>query len=409
MKSLRRLLLVGALCAGSASIALADVPAVSFEYTSSSRVEGQKQPLSQVKSYVSVQPGRVRKLIKYAVDMPTPPGSAGCGCGPSSPFDSFFARLGGYHTGGIGFVVDRNNDKFIAYSSELNGYIEQPRLEFLKQLRFDPFSKIDPELSKTIPPQLSPQQRERLGREIGSAARAFLKDNMRIYFRPLQGSRNFKSLDGVATHGYRMTMLFNMSPPGLPPAWSRTSSEWWIADPLPGDNLVRQLTAERFSDLQRIGGFSTSMWINESLPILWEALPQELRDAVQTYMPLPPSSHAWYSGTLVYLAVTSDTGNIGLSNGITRTEMKLTHRSTAAVRDSLFLAPGTYEKQDLAPALEMYKKMSASLLDSDGPFFNFMAMGQLPLQQTLPLASPMLPAMNSPFMTNFRKAVFPAL
>ena len=69
MKNLHRLLLVGAACAASASIAFADVPGVSLEYAGSSRVDGISKPVATFKSYTDVEQGRIRKLTKYVVNM----------------------------------------------------------------------------------------------------------------------------------------------------------------------------------------------------------------------------------------------------------------------------------------------------------------------------------------------------
>lgn len=367
MKNLHRLLLVGAICAGSAPMARADVPAVSFEYSGTSRIDGTARPLAKFKIYTNVEQGRIRKLVKYAVDF------SSVAKAQASPQAPVMPALGGYHTGGLGYVIDRDNDKFIAYSSELSSYIEQPRMALLKQLRFDPFSQVAPELSKEAPPELTPEQRQRLGQEISVVARQFLKNNVRVYFRALPGTRKFKALGDTATHGYRMVILFNASQPGQPAQWGRVASEWWIADNMPGDDMIRTFSAGLMSDLHSIGGISTSMWINESLPVLWEALPKEFRSAIGTFMPLPPSDKAWYGGTLAYMAVTTDTRNLKSHQpGVNRTEITLRNRNTAALRDDIFLAPAEYKKQDIGFLLTGYKMMSASLLDPSGPLAEIM-------------------------------------
>ncbi|MEO6907830.1 MAG: hypothetical protein ABI210_08060, partial [Abditibacteriaceae bacterium] len=278
MKSLHRFLLVGAACAASASVALADVPAVSLEYAGSSRVQGISKPIVTFKNYTSVEDGRIRKLTNYVINAPKMPLSAKENA--KSPM-AFLAHAGAYHTGGIGVMIDRKNDKFMLFSSEAKTYIEQPYMEFLKQIRFDPFSKVAPELSKEAPPELTKEQRQRLGEEVNVTTKAFLKNNFKVYFRALPNSRNFKVLDGVPTHGYRMMMLFNMAKHGQPARWGKVTSEWWIADSLPGDDMIRDITGGMFDDVQNNGGISSSMWINETLPLMWNSLPHEMRDAVE--------------------------------------------------------------------------------------------------------------------------------
>ncbi len=408
MKNLHRFLLVGAACAASASVALADVPAVSLEYAGSSRVDGTTKPVATFKSYTSVEQGRVRKLTKYVIDAPKMPlADAEI---KKSPL-AMLGRMGAFNAGGVGVMIDRNNDKFMLFSNEAKSYIEQPYREFLKQIRFDPFSKVAPELSKTAPPELTKEQRERFGAEVNVAVKAFLKSNFKVYFRALPGSRNFKALDGVTTHGYRMTMLFNTAKPSKPAQWSKVTSEWWIADSLPGDDMIRDFTGGMFDDIKNNGGISTSMWINEALPLVWNSLPHEVRNAVETYMPLPPAKDAWYKGTLAYLAVTADLKKAKVAHpGIVRTEISLKNRNTAAIPDHVFLPPAGYQKQDIGFLLAIYKGMSASILDPNGPMAKMMKSGKMAEKMpfgTMPLVSTLEPVIDSPFTTNFKEAVRP--
>jgi len=409
MKNLHRFLLIGAACAASASVALADVPGVSLEYAGSSRVQGTTKPIVTFKNYTSVENGRIRKLTKYVINAPKMPLSAKEKS--KSPM-AFLAHAGAYHAGGIGVMIDRNNDKFMLFSSEAKTYIEQPYREFLKQIRFDPFSKVAPELSKEAPPELTKEQRRRLGAEVTVVAKAFLKNNFKVYFHALPGSRNFKALDGVATHGYRMTMLFNMAKSGQPARWGKVASEWWVADSLPGDDMIRDITGGLFDDIKNNGGISTSMWINETLPLIWNSLPHELRDAVQTVMPLPPAKDAWYKGTLAYLAVTADLRKTKSAHPvISRTEITLTKRSTAAIPGRIFLPPAGYQKQDIGFLLTIYKSMSASILDPNGPIAQMVKSGKTPMKmpfgETMPLLSSLEPVVDSPFASNFKEAVRP--
>jgi hypothetical protein len=409
MKNFHRFLLVGAACAVSASVALADVPGVSLEYAGSSRVQGTAKPIITFKNYTSVEKGRIRKLTKYVINAPKM--SLLAKEKAKSPM-AFLAHAGAYHAGGIGVMIDRDNDKFMVFSSEAKTYIEQPYREFLKQIRFDPFSKVAPKLSKEAPPELTKEQRQRLGAEVNVVAKAFLKKNVKVYFHPLPKSRNFKVLDGVATHGYRMTMLFNMAKPGQPTRWGKVASEWWVADSLPGDDMFRDITGGLFDDIKSDGGISTSMWINEALPLIWNSLPHEMRDAVQTIMPLPPAKDAWYKGTLVYLAVTADLRKTKSAHPvISRTEITLKKRSTATIPTHVFLPPAGYQKMDIDFLLTIYKSMSASILDPNGPIAQMVKSGKMPMKmpfgETMPLLSSLEPVVDSPFASNFKEAVRP--
>jgi len=409
MKILHRFLLVSAACVASASIALADVPAVSLEYAGSSRVDGSAKPIANFKSYTSVENGRMRKLTKYVINVPKMPLSAQ---EEKSPM-AFLAHMGSFHAGGLGVMIDRKNDKFMLFSSEAQTYVEQPYREFLKQIRFDPFSKVAPELSKEAPPELTKEQRQRLGAEVNVATKAFLQNNFKVYFHALPGSRNFKALDGVTTHGYRMTMLFNMAKPSQPARWGRVASEWWVADSLPGDDMIRDITGGLFDDVKSNGGLSTSMWINEALPLIWNSLPHEMRDAMETYMPLPPAKDAWYKGTLAYLAVTSDLRKLKTAHPVkTRTEVTLQNRNTGVIPESIFLPPAGYEKMDIGFLMAMYKGLSASILDPNGPMAKMVQSGKMstkmPFGETFPLLSSLQPVMDSPFASNFKEAVRPS-
>ncbi|MEO6907032.1 MAG: hypothetical protein ABI210_04000, partial [Abditibacteriaceae bacterium] len=122
---------------------------------------------------------------------------------------------------------------------------------------------------------------------------------------------------------------------------------------------------------------------------------------------------AWYKGTLVYMAVTADLSKTKSDHPvISRTEITLKNRNTGAIRDSIFLPPAGYEKMDIGFLLAIYKGMSASILDPNGPMGKMLQSGKMPAKmpftETMPLMSSLEPVIDSPFTSHFKEAVRPS-
>jgi hypothetical protein len=66
---------------------------------------------------------------------------------------------------------------------------------------------------------------------------------------------------------------------------------------------------------------------------------------------------------------------------------------------------------DIGFLLAIYKSMSASILDLNGPIAQMVKNGQMqmkmPFGETMPLLSSLEPVVDSPFASNFKEAVRP--
>jgi hypothetical protein len=119
------------------------------------------------------------------------------------------------------------------------------------------------------------------------------------------------------------------------------------------------------------------MWMNESMPILWEMMPQAMHQALATFLPsgLPlvftDESTARVNGAPVYAAVTIEPprGDEGLSKtGTIRLEVQLNKRDTRPLGPQLFEAPPEYKKDSIQPVLKEWDEgieSVQSLFDED--------------------------------------------
>jgi hypothetical protein len=266
-----------------------------------------------------------------------------------------------YRSGGLGRVLRLDDDRIIGYSSDLHSYFSEPRRAILKLARFDPWKKLAPQYSKDAPPAFSVEQRKRLGGEIRAILKPHLKDVWRAYLRELPNSRTFHGItsEGITGRGYRMTWLINGG--GLKQEdaqWMRLTFEWWLASEMPGDEVVREFRKAERDSISDIGLPTASLWINETLPILWYTLPEELHRAVETIQPLEPAPNAGLSGTPIYMAMTMKLPpGQGAELGDMRIESMLQKRDTARLAESIFVAPTGYEKVPLQPKLKQYNDM----------------------------------------------------
>jgi hypothetical protein len=372
---------------------------LNWEHTLTTRTSRSKYPVAKFKIYNNWTPSQHRFLVKYNV--------LGLGSQAnmlSQRYGSTFsmpdfdpARLLGqaasYHHGTLGIVERLNDDKLIAYSSEAGAYFIEPRKALFKRVRLDPWKKLAPELSKEDPPAFTPQQRRRLGREVRSVVRPILKDVFRSYFRAIPESRTFDVAgEKIEARGYRMAMLFNAGSRYEGEKWVRMNAEWWLAPSTPGDEVLQTYGTRYISDLNELHGFTTSMWINEMLPVLWEMMPQAMHQAVATFMPtgLPlgvtGDSAFRITGAPVYAALTlappptqryarcPKCGEMHVAipgqtvSNTVRVEAQLNRRDTRTLDKQIFAAPPEYKKESLQPILKEWDEgmeMLQSLFDSE--------------------------------------------
>jgi hypothetical protein len=372
---------------------------LNWEHTLTTRTSQAKYPVAKFKIYNNWTPSQHRFLVKYNVlglGSQANILSRRYGSAFSMPdFDParLLNQVASYHHGTLGIVERLNDDKIIAFSSEAGAYFIEPRKALFKRVRLDPWKKLAPELSKEDPPALTPEQRRRLGREVRSVVRPILRDVFRSYFRALPETRTFNVAgELIPARGYRMTMLFNAGGRYEGEKWVRVNAEWWLAPSMPGDEVLQTYGTRYITDLNELHGLTTSMWINEMMPVLWEMMPQAMHQAVATFMPtgLPlgvTGDNAFRTtGAPVYAALTlappptqryakcPKCGEMHVAvpgqtvSNTVRVEVQLNKRDTRTLDKQVFAAPPEYKKESLQPILKEWDEgmeMLQSLFDNE--------------------------------------------
>ncbi len=364
---------------------------LSWEHSLTTRTSDAKHPLAQVKIFNNWTDNKHRVLVKYNV--------SGLGArtdffgGYSSPFPmpdfdpKRIASKLSYHNGSLGIVQDLKADKLIAYSSDAGtkgAYLSEDRKALMKRLRYDPWKKLAPELSREKIPDLTPAQRARLGREVYTSMQPMLKRMVKTYFRVLPQRRTFTvGNEKVEARGYRLTIRMNAGGYYSSAQWVRTSFEWWLTPEVPGDIIARQFLGKQIAEYVEMGGPTTSMWMNETLPLMWASMPPDFHQALSTILPqtfngtLISEGNALpvIGGTPVYAAATV----LQTKNEVTykkcprcgqphievpgkpkehavRLELKLNNRHTDKLADTVFEAPKAYEKESMEPMLKSWEE-----------------------------------------------------
>jgi hypothetical protein len=260
----------------------------------------------------------------------------------------------------VGLIDDRAQDLFTAYASPKRQYVQEPLKTTLKRLRIDPWKKIAPRLSQEEPEPLTPRQRARLGAEVRSVVRPFIRDMFKAYFRPLERSR---TVAGYEARGYRSTFQFNTGTQKAP-AWAQVRMEWWVAPEQEGDELVRSFNKRGQELLREVGWPSSSLWLNEIRPIMWQALPQELHQAVATLLPPEGSANEMFGGTPLLMHLTIVPPPLArLQGGEARVDVALVSRAAGEVAPEKFSAPANFSREPLEPFLKQYEQARDKALD----------------------------------------------
>ena len=89
--------------------------------------------------------------------------------------------------------------------------------------------------------------------------------------------------------------------------WTRITAEWYLADPLSGDDEIVSFTQRANKLKDEAGPITQSMWLNEYFPVMWQAAPPELHRAIETITGYPGEANYGFQGTPVAFNVT---GNI---------------------------------------------------------------------------------------------------
>ena len=388
---------------------------LSWEHTLTTRASSSKHAMAKLKIYNNWTPGKHRLLVNYNVaGLGAANDFIGRNYGSSFSMPDFnvsrAANKAAYHHGTLGLVQNLDGDKLLAYSSEAGEhgeYFVENRKALMKRLRFDPWKKIAPELSKDPMVTLTSEQRKRLGREVRASLRPMLKRVVKTFFRPIKKTRTFTIAgDKIEARGYRLTVMMNAGGYYSDEEWVRTTFEWWLAPEMEGDGIARQFLGKTLLDCRELGGPTTSMWTNEMLPLMWASMPQEFHQALATLLPQTLNGDAAVDGstpmmimggTPVYAAATMkqskprygrcpECGQNHIPLGgpkqweSIRLELKLQNRNTRSLAPAIFEAPAQYKKETIEPILKEWEEsmeLLQGMYDED-PLLSFAPKHRVP-------------------------------
>ncbi len=304
-----------------------------WEHTATVRTSKSPKSLAQVKMYNTWTPTRHRLLLKYTASLHQKTSGVPL---PTS--------------GQLGFVQRLDDDRVLAYDSQTKQFISHPRLNLLQRLRFNPWKSLAPKLANQSPPELTPEQRERLVDEAAAITEPFRRKLVKTYFRELPQTRTFNGVEG---RGFRLTQLINEGGSKKNQSWMRVSMEYYMSSQIAGDSAAEQFNAQVKEDRRRIGPWTNSMWLNEMIALSQIPTDPNLRRAY-ALLQVPANAPAGaFVGTPLYLSARvtppalqrAQTGDILM-------ELKLTQRTTTPLSNTIFDAPSGYKRYDIEPALK---------------------------------------------------------
>lgn len=364
----------GVLCAAHG--ARADL---SWEHTGTVRVSTMKQPVFKFKMYNSWTANRYRVLLKYSVHGPaadmmqmmkpdametfaplsalTPRGLVPMKTSPvllaqasKNKEDAPPSLDKVTNFGGLALIRRTDDDRFIAYDSQTNRFIDEPARALLQRLRFNPWKALAPELARQAPPSFTDEQRARLVAEIRALTAPIRRRMMKVYFRRLATQRTF---NGIPGHGYRLTQLNNLGGIRRGQQWVRTSIEWWLSDTQPGDEVVSQFREALHTQRQGLETPTASMWINEYFALAGYTGDETWREALETFKPRSSDAPGAFGPTPLQMSVSVALPPLQRAAiGDIRFDLALTRRSTDTLPNSVFTAPNSYTRWKPEPYLK---------------------------------------------------------
>lgn len=243
------------------------------------------------------------------------------------------------------------DDRLIVAVPELKMHMDEPYKSLKSRVRFNLWEGLDPKLAKEpIPPELTPEQRQRLGREIRAALSPVYSQISKVYFRALPKTR---VIDGLTCRGYRYTTLTNVGSP-KEPQWVRGAAEWWLANREPGDQSIIDFTTKVNEMKKEAGPPTVSMWFNELAPIMWETSPEESHAALASLIGKPGEPDYGFRGTPMQFFVTlTPPPAAQLMAGDVRVAITLKTRGLGPITADKFEPPVGSKQQKLEPVLQM--------------------------------------------------------
>lgn len=250
-------------------------------------------------------------------------------------------------------VIERlDDDSLVVSVPTANTYVEEPYSMLKERLRLNIWQGLDSSLDKGDIPELTQEQRARLGHELRALYSPFTRRLTRTFFRQLPNRRVIK---GLNCRGYRYTTLVNVSGKPGGNGWTKLAAEWWLADVMPGDQEIGDFT-QRANKLKTDGGPPTnSMWLNEYAPVLWQVAPPELHRALQSLVGYEESATYGFAGTPAQFFVTFTLPKTAYTSDgqAVRVVLELQSRTQTSVAPAIFQTPTTLKRQPIEPLLKL--------------------------------------------------------
>lgn len=267
-----------------------------------------------------------------------------------------FSESGPSKVRGEFHVVERlDDDRLILSSPDTKTYIDEPYKSLKGRLRLNFWEALGSDLSATDVPELTPEQRARLGQELRAVITPLTKSMTRTYFRAIPGTKIIK---GLNSRGFRFTSMVNVGSKNSP-EWIRTAAEWWLADVQASDEEISNYVQSVSAIMKDGGGPTASMWLNEQFPVLWEAMPVQAHQALSSLLGSTNSSNPKFQGTPVRFYVTLSPPAVvemGMGGDI-RFALELSKRNTDGVNSALFEAPAGGDRIEVEPFLGMARNL----------------------------------------------------
>ena len=261
------------------------------------------------------------------------------------------ALAAGAAKGSFTAICRYDDDRTIWIAPALKQYMDEPISTLPKRLRLNFWGTIDPELAKQDPPpQLTREQRIRLGHEIRAIVAPVTKKVTRFYFRALPDT---KTINGMNAHGFRFTAMLNTSDKNGQD-WMKCVAEWWLADAQPGDDEIKAFSQTAMKQHEAAGGPTASMWLNELPQVMLATMPDEMQQAMESMIGQYGTPAYGFQGTPLLMTMTvSPPPTDRLATGDIVMKVELKSRSTDTVPPAVFDPPAAYKKADLEPLLKL--------------------------------------------------------
>lgn len=260
-------------------------------------------------------------------------------------------------------VIERLGDDKLIFAlrnktnTGVEQYVEEPYSTLKSRLRINFFEALDPKFAASAEPvpALTDEQRRRLGQELRAFTRPIAKAVSRQYFRALPNTR---VINGYTSRGYRYTSMTKI-PETIGAGkgqWVRMASEFWVTTGREGDAEILSFT-KRANEL-KAGAPTVSMWINETLPIIMESMPEESQGYLAALIGKKGDADYGFKGTPTQFFFTiTPPPAVQMMSGEIRFRADLKSRSNAPIPARAFTSPTEGEQIKIEPFLGIIRNL----------------------------------------------------